>query len=78
MLTERNLELVESLIKFAESRGHTLLELAFSWLLARPAVASVIAGATKPQQVKTNADAAVWKLTDAELAEVNRIFSQPD
>jgi aryl-alcohol dehydrogenase-like predicted oxidoreductase len=78
MLTERNLGLVESLIKFAESRGHTLLELAFSWLLARPAVASVIAGATKPQQVKTNADAAVWKLTDAELAEVNRIVSQPD
>jgi aryl-alcohol dehydrogenase-like predicted oxidoreductase len=60
MLTERNLEIVESLIEFAESRGHTLLELAFSWLLARPVVASVIAGATKPEQVKANAQAAIW------------------
>jgi aryl-alcohol dehydrogenase-like predicted oxidoreductase len=78
MLTERNLEIVESLIEFAESRGHTLLELAFSWLLARPVVASVIAGATKPEQVKANAEAPVWKLTEAELAEINEILSQPE
>jgi aryl-alcohol dehydrogenase-like predicted oxidoreductase len=78
MLTERNLEIVESLIEFAESRGHTLLELAFSWLLARPVVASVIAGATKPEQVKANAEAAIWKLTEAELTKINEIVSRPE
>jgi len=78
MLTERNLEIVESLSEFAESRGHTLLELAFSWLLTRQVVASVIAGATKPEQVKANAEAPVWKLTEAELAEINEILSQPE
>ena len=78
MLTERNLEIVESLIEFTESRGHTLLELAFSWLLTRQVVASVIAGATKPEQVKANAEAPVWKLTEAELAEINEILSQPE
>jgi len=78
MLTERNFEIVESLIEFAESRGHTLLELAFSWLLARPVVASVIAGATKPEQVKANAEAAIWKLTEAELTKINEIVSRPE
>jgi aryl-alcohol dehydrogenase-like predicted oxidoreductase len=78
MLTERNLEIVGSLSEFAESRGHTLLELAFSWLLTRQVVTSVIAGATKPEQVKANAEAPVWKLTEAELAEINEILSQPE
>ena len=73
LLNDRNLEVIEELVHFAESRGHTLLELAFSWLLARPAVASVIAGATKPEQVRANAAAAEWHLTDAELAEVDAI-----
>ena len=59
--------------KFAEDRGHTLLELAFSWLLTRPAVSSVIAGATKPEQIKANVAAAQWSLTPEELAEVDRI-----
>ena len=71
LLNERNLEIIEELVRFAESRGHTLLELAFSWLLARPVVTSVIAGATKPEQVRANAAAARWRLTDAELAEVD-------
>jgi aryl-alcohol dehydrogenase-like predicted oxidoreductase len=53
------------------------LELAFSWLLAHPTVASVIAGATKPQQVQANASAAGWQLTKEELAEVNRLLSKP-
>jgi aryl-alcohol dehydrogenase-like predicted oxidoreductase len=73
VLTDENLERVEGLIAFAESRGRTLLELAFSWLLARPAVASVIAGATSPAQVRGNAAAAGWQLTDAELSEVDVI-----
>lgn len=77
LLNERNLEIVEGLIRFAEARGHTILELAFSWLLAHPAVASVIAGATSEQQVRSNAGAAGWKLTPADLAEVDRILQQP-
>ena len=76
LLTERNLAIVEELIEFSESRGHTILELAFSWLLTRPAVASVIAGATSPEQVRSNAAAAGWKLNDAELAEVGAIVTR--
>jgi aryl-alcohol dehydrogenase-like predicted oxidoreductase len=77
LLTDRNLGLVESLIEFARSRGHTLLELAISWLLARPVVASVIAGATKPSQVLTNAAAGSWQLTRDELAAVDAIVARP-
>ncbi len=76
-LNEHNLAIVEALIQFAEARGHTILELAVSWLLARPVVASVIAGATKPEQVRANAGAAAWRLTDAELGEIDRIVGQP-
>ena len=72
-LNENNLAIVESLIAFAESRGHTLLELAMSWLAMQPTVASVIAGATSPQQVRANAAAAGWRLSQAELAELDKI-----
>jgi aryl-alcohol dehydrogenase-like predicted oxidoreductase len=72
-LSDESLDRVERLIAFAESRGHTLLELAFAWLLARPVVVSVIAGATSPQQVKSNAGAAGWQLTAEDLAEIDRI-----
>jgi aryl-alcohol dehydrogenase-like predicted oxidoreductase len=74
-LTDENLDRVERLIGFAESRGHTILELAFSWLLARPAVASVIAGATKPEQIQANVSAAGWQLTPQDLAEVDALLS---
>ncbi len=74
-LTDANLALVEALIQFAESRGHTLLELAVSWLASQPVMASVIAGATRPEQVKANAAAANWRLTDADFAEVDAILS---
>jgi aryl-alcohol dehydrogenase-like predicted oxidoreductase len=74
-LSERNLNLVESLIRFAEAQGHTLLELAFSWLLSRPVVASVIAGATRPDQVRANAAAADWRLSSDELAEIDAILA---
>jgi aryl-alcohol dehydrogenase-like predicted oxidoreductase len=70
VFTDENLAKVEKLTAFAEKRGHTLLELAFSWLAAQPTVASVIAGATSPEQVKANAPAANWKLTPADLAEI--------
>jgi aryl-alcohol dehydrogenase-like predicted oxidoreductase len=70
---ERKQEVVEKLRAFAESHGHTLLELAFSWLLRHGVVASVIAGATKPEQIRANVQAAGWKLSEEELAEVDRI-----
>ncbi len=72
-LNETNVEKVERLKHFAKEHNHTLLELAFSWLLARPAVASVIAGATKPEQVEKNAVSAHWELSSEELAEIDRI-----
>jgi aryl-alcohol dehydrogenase-like predicted oxidoreductase len=77
LLTGRNLALVEQLTEFSESRGHTILGLAFSWLLGRPAVASVIAGATSPEQARGNAAAVGWELTDAELSEVDSIVTRP-
>ena len=74
LLTEDNLDKVETLVQFAESRGHTLLELAFSWLLAHRVVASVIAGATSAKQVRDNAGAAKWKLTAADLEEIDSLL----
>ena len=65
---------MEALREFVESRNHTLLELAFSWLLARPVVASVIAGATKPEQIAANASAIHWQLSPEDLAEIDRIL----
>jgi aryl-alcohol dehydrogenase-like predicted oxidoreductase len=76
LLDEFHLQAVEALARFAESRGHTLLELAFSWLLARPVVPSVIAGATSAQQIRSNAVAVGWKLTPADQAEVNCILQR--
>ncbi len=73
LLTDENLDRVEALRDFAESRRHTLLDLAFSWLLTPPAVASVIAGATRPEQVRTNAAAAGWRLSPEELRELDGI-----
>jgi aryl-alcohol dehydrogenase-like predicted oxidoreductase len=70
VFTPENLAKVEALAGFAESRGHTLLEMAFSWLAAQPQVASVIAGATSPEQVAANARAVSWQLTPAELREI--------
>jgi aryl-alcohol dehydrogenase-like predicted oxidoreductase len=71
--TDTNWTAVEALEAFAKKNGHSLLELAFSWLLARPAVASVIAGATKPEQVEANVKAAQWQLTPEDLAEIDRL-----
>jgi aryl-alcohol dehydrogenase-like predicted oxidoreductase len=72
LATER-LATVARLEAFAAERDRTLLELAFSWLAAQPAVASVIAGATRPEQVRANAAAASWRLTDDDLAEIDRL-----
>jgi aryl-alcohol dehydrogenase-like predicted oxidoreductase len=69
--SERNHRLVEALDGVATERGHTLLELAFAWLAAQPAIASVIAGATSPEQVAANVAAVEWTLSDADLAAVD-------
>jgi aryl-alcohol dehydrogenase-like predicted oxidoreductase len=72
-MTERNWVAVEKLSAFCEARGHTMLELAFSWLLSKHLVSSVIAGATKPEQVEANAKAGHWKLTHDDLVEIDKI-----
>jgi aryl-alcohol dehydrogenase-like predicted oxidoreductase len=73
-LNERNFDVVEGLTAFAEEQGHTILELAFGWLLTRPTVSSVIAGATSADQVEANVAAAqTWRLTFEELVRVNEI-----
>jgi aryl-alcohol dehydrogenase-like predicted oxidoreductase len=72
-LTERNWAIIEDLADFCEARGHTLLELAFSWLASRPAVASIIAGATAPEQLEANIRAADWALTADDIAEIDRL-----
>jgi aryl-alcohol dehydrogenase-like predicted oxidoreductase len=72
-LTDRNFDVVEKLEEYATSHGHTLLELAMSWLASHPAVGSVIAGATKPEQVSSNAASASWILTEEERAEVDAL-----
>ena len=72
-LTQRNLEIAERLGAFAKARGRSLLELAMSWLAGRPAVSSVIAGATRPDQVEANAKAVGWVLSADDLAEIDKL-----
>jgi aryl-alcohol dehydrogenase-like predicted oxidoreductase len=73
-LSDDRLGKAERLEEFARAHEHTLLELALSWLASRPAVSTVIAGATTPEQVRANAAAtSAWTLTDEELAEIDRI-----
>ena len=64
---------IEKLAAFAEAHGHTLLELAMSWLACKPLTASIITGATRPEQVESNARSVDWKLTDEEMAEVDAL-----
>ena len=75
MLTESNMDKAEALFEFAATRGHTLLELAFSWLAQQPAVSSVIAGATSVEQVESNVEATNWILTDEELAQIEDLLA---
>jgi aryl-alcohol dehydrogenase-like predicted oxidoreductase len=72
-VTPRNEEIVEKLQAFAQARGHSMLELAFSWLAARPQVSSVIAGATRVEQIEQNVKAATWKLSAEDMAEIDKI-----
>jgi aryl-alcohol dehydrogenase-like predicted oxidoreductase len=71
-ITNANWEAVDRLTAFCEARGHSLLELAMSWLASRPLVASIIAGATAPEQVELNARSVNWQLTPDDLAAVEK------
>jgi aryl-alcohol dehydrogenase-like predicted oxidoreductase len=72
-LSDRNFDMIEALDAFATSRGHSLLELAMSWLAGMPRMGSVIAGATSADQIKANVASVGWNLTADERAEVDRI-----
>jgi aryl-alcohol dehydrogenase-like predicted oxidoreductase len=73
VVTERNWTITERLERFCAEQGHSLLELAFSWLLANPLVASVIAGASSPEQLETNVKATGWALSRGELAQIDAL-----
>jgi len=76
-LTESKLDRVEALISWAAGRGLSVLDVAVGALAAQPGCASVIAGATSPEQVKANAAAGDWIPTAADLAELNQIVPPP-
>jgi len=70
-LNDRNFDIVEKLEGFVKARGHSMVELAFSWLAARPTVASIIAGATRPEQIAANVRAAEWSLTAEDMNQID-------
>ena len=75
MLTDKNFSVLKKLEQFASERGHPLVELAIAWLLFKPRVSSVIAGATKPEQLDANANGTEWELTAEEMRELDSILS---
>ncbi len=77
-MTDENFDKVEKLSAFANERDHTVGELAIAWLLAQPAVCSVIAGASKPEQVIQNVAASDWTLTPEDLKAIDEILPPPD
>lgn len=74
VLNDATFDTVDRLTEWASEHGHSLLELAFAWLLAKPMVASVIAGATKVSQVQSNAGI-TWRLSPDEVAEVDALVA---
>ena len=76
-MNDKNFDIVEKLEAFVKARGHTMLELAFSWLAARPMVASIIAGATRPEQIEANVKAVSRELTPDEMKEIDNITAAP-
>ena len=75
LMNDERLDLVERLMAFAEQRGHTILELAMSWLASQPEIATVIAGATSAEQVRANAEAVeAWRLSEDEFAEIDDLL----
>ena len=76
VMTEGNWEVLEKLTDFATTRGRGVLDLAIGWLATLPHIGSVIAGATRPEQVEANVAAAEWRLTAEELAEIDQITAR--
>lgn len=72
-LSDRNFAILHRLEAFAQSRGHSVLDLAIGWLASQSVISSVIAGATKPEQVEANVRAAAWRLTPEEMTEVDAL-----
>jgi aryl-alcohol dehydrogenase-like predicted oxidoreductase len=75
LMSQANFDKVETLTAWAQARGHTLLELAFAWLLGHPVVSSVIAGATSPDQVRANVATAAWSLTPEDVQAVSDLVA---
>jgi aryl-alcohol dehydrogenase-like predicted oxidoreductase len=73
IMTDRNWDLVEKLTDYAQGRGHSILDLAIGWLASKPFVGSVIAGATKPEQLEANVAGGEWRLSAEEMAEVDAL-----
>jgi aryl-alcohol dehydrogenase-like predicted oxidoreductase len=76
-LTDENFAYLQRLEAYAQDHDHSVLDLAIAWLAARPAVASVIAGATRPEQLDLNVQAAGWQLSAGEVDEVAALVNQP-
>ena len=74
-IDEDRLKVVAAVAEWAASSGHTVLDAAMSWLAGNDTVATVIAGATKPEQVRANAAAASWAMTAVERAELEALLA---
>jgi aryl-alcohol dehydrogenase-like predicted oxidoreductase len=72
-LSDERLATVAALGELAARHGHTVLDLAFGWLLSRPPVASVIAGATRPEQIVANVAAGEWRPGEDVITEVDAL-----
>ena len=77
-MSDRNFDQVDELSTFAAERDHTSLELAFAWLAAQPAMTSIIAGATRPEQVAANVAAVDWSLSDDDLDQLDQLLVAAD
>jgi aryl-alcohol dehydrogenase-like predicted oxidoreductase len=75
VLSEKNFEVLTKLEAYAQEHGHSMIELAIGWLASHDYVPSVIAGATRPEQVEQNVKAAEWRLSGEEIAEVGRLLA---
>jgi aryl-alcohol dehydrogenase-like predicted oxidoreductase len=74
VMSDRNFDQVDELSAFASERDHTILELAFAWLAVQPAMTSIIAGATRPEQVAANVSAVDWRLSDDDLTQLDQLL----
>ncbi len=78
LLTDRNFDVADAASAWAAERDRSLLDVAVAWLVANPVVASVIAGATKVEQVRANAAAGQWRLSPGDVAEVEALAPDPE